>query len=177
VKEFFERLFSSDFMGHGYCYLWKPEIVWLHAISDSLIALSYLVIPITLVVFVRKRTLWNGTYRLAGGIKAITAGASVATAVALVPLIPRALLLPSPSQLRAANQELEKENAERRRAEAEQQVAHNELELRVQQRTAELARANEQLQAEILERRRAETFYESKPACWSWPMTPAWCVP
>jgi PAS domain S-box-containing protein len=184
VKEFFERLFSSDFMGHGYCYLWKPEIVWLHAISDSLITLSYFVIPITLLVFVRKRrdlpfhwmffmfglfifgcgsthlmeiwTLWHGTYRLAGVIKAITAGASVATAVALVPLIPRAMLLPSPSQMRAANQELEKENADRRRAEAALQVTHDELELRVQQRTAELARANEQLQAEILERRRVE---------------------
>ena len=35
MKEFFERLFSSDFMAHGYCYLWKPEIVWLHAISDA----------------------------------------------------------------------------------------------------------------------------------------------
>ena len=101
-------------------------------------------------------TLWHGTYRLAGVIKAITAGASVATAVALVPLIPRALLLPSPSQLRAANQGLEKENLERRRAEAALQIAHDELELRVQQRTAELARANEQLQAEILERHRAE---------------------
>src|ERR1700726_1243307 len=171
-------------MGHGYYYLWKPEIVWLHATSDARITLSYFVIPVALVYFVRKRrdlpfhwvffmfgifilgcgsthlmeiwTLWNGTYRLAGVIKAITAGASVATAVALVPLIPRALLLPSPSQLRAANQELEKENVERRRAEAALKVAHDELELRVQQRTAELARANQQLQAEIVERRRAE---------------------
>ena len=38
VREFFEQLFSSDFMAHGYCYLWKPDIVWLHAISDALIA-------------------------------------------------------------------------------------------------------------------------------------------
>jgi PAS domain S-box-containing protein len=91
-----------------------------------------------------------------GLLRPFTAGASVATAVALVPLIPRALLLPSPSQLRAANQELEKENVERRRAEAALKVAHDELELRVQQRTTELARANEQLRAEILERRRAE---------------------
>jgi hypothetical protein len=22
-------------LGHGYCYLWKPEIVWLHAGSDA----------------------------------------------------------------------------------------------------------------------------------------------
>src|SRR3989442_13824572 len=62
-------------------------------------------------------TLWHGTYRLAGVIKAVTAGASVATAALLVPLIPRALALPSPAQLRAANMELEREIRERLRAE------------------------------------------------------------
>jgi len=145
MSEFLDKLFSSDFMGHGYCYLWKPEIIWLHAISDALIALTYYVIPLILIYLVRKRkdlpfhwvfvmfgifilscgtthameiwTLWHGTYRLAGLIKAITAGASLATAVALVPMIPKALLLPSPAQLRAANRELEKEITERRRVE------------------------------------------------------------
>ncbi len=145
MSEFLHKLFSSDLMGHGYCYLWKPEIVWLHAVSDTLIALSYYFIPAVLVYLVRKRndlpfhwvffmfgifivscgtthameiwTLWNGTYRLAGLVKAITAAASVATAVALVPMVPKALLLPSPAQLRAANLELEKEVAERRRVE------------------------------------------------------------
>jgi len=145
MVEFLNKLFSSDFMGHGYCYLWKPEIVWVHAISDGLIAFSYYFIPVVLVYLVRKRrdlpfhwvffmfgvfilscgtthameiwTLWNGTYRLAALIKVITAAASVATAVALVPMVPKALLLPSPAHLRAANLELEKEIAERRRVE------------------------------------------------------------
>src|SRR5215467_10947000 len=143
--EFLRKLFDSDFMSHGYCYLWRPEIVWLHAASDSLIALSYYFIPLMLVYLVRKRrdlpfhwmflmfgvfilgcgtthameiwTLWHGTYRLAGLIKLLTAGASMATAVALVPLIPRALALPSPAQLAAANRELEQEVNNRRRAE------------------------------------------------------------
>ena len=40
MSEFLSKLFSSDFMPHGACYLWRPEIVWLHATSDTLIALS-----------------------------------------------------------------------------------------------------------------------------------------
>jgi hypothetical protein len=115
--EFFEKLFRSDFMAHGHCYFWRPEIVWLHAASDGLIAVSYYFIPVLLVYLVRKRrdlpfhwmffmfgifilgcgtthvmelwTLWHGTYRLDGVIKAITAGASLATAIALVPMVPR----------------------------------------------------------------------------------------
>jgi PAS domain S-box-containing protein len=184
MREFLIKLFSSDFMGHGYCYLWKPEIVWLHAISDSTIMLSYYVIPLALVYFVRKRrdlpfhwmflmfgififscgtthlmevwTLWHGTYRLAGVIKAVTAVSSVATAALFVQLVPEAVALPSPAQLRAANQDLEREIQERRRAEQALHKAYDEVETIVRARTAELARTNEQLQAEIVERKRAE---------------------
>ena len=184
MGEFFSKLFAQDFMPHGVCYLWQPGIIWLHVISDSLIAVSYFIIPLALVHFVRKRrdlpfhwmflmfgafivgcgathvmevwTVWNGTYLLAGVVKGLTAMASMATAALLVLLIPRALALPSPEQLRAANEELEREVAERRRAEAALQAVRDELEVRVQLRTAELALANEELKAEILHAQRAE---------------------
>ena len=55
MKDFLEKLFSSDFMPHGHCYLWRPEIVWLPAISDGAITLSHFFIPLALVYFVRKR--------------------------------------------------------------------------------------------------------------------------
>ncbi len=42
-------------MPHGHCYLWRPEIVWLHVVSDTCIALAYFSIPITLGYFVRRR--------------------------------------------------------------------------------------------------------------------------
>jgi len=184
MLEFLTKLFSSDFMGHGYCYLWQPGIVWLHAISDTMIALSYYVIPLALVYFVRKRrdlpfhwmflmfgififgcgtthlmevwTVWHGTYRLAGVIKAITAASSVVTAALFVHLVPEAVALPSPAQLRAANEELEREIRERRSAELALHKAYDDVENMVRARTAELARTNEQLKAEIVDRKRAE---------------------
>jgi signal transduction histidine kinase len=126
---FFKTLFSSDgFMPHGVCYLWSPGVLWLHIVSDSLIALAYATIPVTLVYFIRKRrdlpfnwmffcfgmfilacgathamevwTLWHATYWLSGAVKVVTAAASVGTAILLVQLIPEALALPSPETLR-----------------------------------------------------------------------------
>jgi C4-dicarboxylate-specific signal transduction histidine kinase len=70
--------------------------------------------------------------------------------------MPQALALPSPAQLRQANSDLEQEIGYRRRAERALLDAHEELEARVQQRTAELAKANEELRAEMNRRERAE---------------------
>ena len=54
--EFFRNLLSSNgFMSHGYCYMWRPGLVWLHVVSDVLIALAYFSIPFTLIYFIRKR--------------------------------------------------------------------------------------------------------------------------
>ena len=173
-----DSLFSSgDFMPHGYCYLWKPGLVWLHVVSDALIALAYFSIPIALIYFIRKRrdlpfnwmflcfgtfimacgtthamevwTLWHGTYWLSGAIKAVTAMASVPTAILLVHLVPRALALPSPEAMKL-------EIAERKRAQQALHEAKEELELRVRERTAELSKANEELVAENAQRKRAE---------------------
>src|SRR3979490_2700350 len=158
MKEILEKLFSSDFMPHGYCYLWKPGLVWLHVVSDALIALAYFSIPITLIYFMRKRrdlpfnwmllcfgtfilacgathamevwTLWHATYWLSGITKAVTALVSVPTAILLVRLIPQALALPSPEELR-------REIAERKLAQEGLSAAKADLELRVQERTAD----------------------------------------
>lgn len=145
MSDFLIRLFESDFMPHGHCYYWQPEIVWLHVISDAVITLAYFSIPALLIQFVRLRrdvsfswvfvlfgifivacgsthameiwTLWHGTYRLAGVMKAITALASIATAAALVPILPQALRIPSHAQLSNAIAELSKQVVERRKAE------------------------------------------------------------
>ena len=177
MKEFLETLFSSNFEPHGHCYLWNPGLVGLHVVSDALIALAYFSIPVTLIYFIRKRrdlpfnwmfvsfgmfilacgathimevwTLWHGTYWLSGSIKAVTAMASVPTAILLVKLVPEALALPSPEAMKL-------EIAERKRTEQALHQAKNELELRVLERTAELRKANEDLVAEIAQRKQIE---------------------
>ena len=140
-----DALTTDVFLPHGQCILWKPEVLWLHVVSDSLIALAYLAIPLSLLYFVQRRkdipfsgmflmfgafivacgtthvmevwTLWSPSYWLSGGIKALTAFISVATAVQLIPLIPKALALRSPAALEEINRSLEREVAERKRTE------------------------------------------------------------
>ncbi|HZZ17123.1 MAG TPA: PAS domain S-box protein, partial [Candidatus Sulfotelmatobacter sp.] len=133
---------STDFMPHGYCYLWDPKIVWLNVVSDALITLSYYCIPIVLIYFIRKRrdlpfnwifwmfgafilacgtthlmeiwNIWHASYLLSGTIKAITAAISVATAIRLVPLVPQAVAVPNLIQLQEKNRVLEEEIAKRK---------------------------------------------------------------
>ncbi|MEG5034581.1 histidine kinase dimerization/phospho-acceptor domain-containing protein [Microcoleus sp. AT3-D2] len=108
-------------------------------------------------------TLWHPTYWLSGTMKAITAIISFATAILLVDLMPQALALPSPAQLESANRLLEAEIVDRQLAEAALKKAKEELEIRVEERTAELKSqtqqlelANRLLEAEIVDRQLAE---------------------
>jgi hypothetical protein len=32
---------AESFLPHGYCYLWRPGVLGLHLVSDSIITLSY----------------------------------------------------------------------------------------------------------------------------------------
>jgi signal transduction histidine kinase len=121
-------LTANEFIPHGHCYLWKPSLVWLHVISDSLIALAYVAISATLAYLVYKTrqeipfhwmflafgsfiiacgsthfmevwTLWHPTYWLSGAFKVITAIASVTTAIILPFLVPKALALVEAAKL------------------------------------------------------------------------------
>ena len=58
--------------------------------------------------------LWHGMYWLAGAFKAITAAASVPTAILLAKLVPEALDLPSSAEWIKANASLQREIQERR---------------------------------------------------------------
>jgi len=165
----------ATMMPHGFCLSWEPRLMGLHIVSDTLTVLSYATIPVTLMVLVRRRkdlqfswmfvlfglfilacgathamalwTLWFPDYLAAGLVKAVTAAASVATAVSLVPLVPKAVALPGPAQWEAIHRDLRDQVSERERAEHEVRRLNAELEQRVTLRTAELQEANDRLSA------------------------------
>jgi hypothetical protein len=132
----------ESFLPHGQCLLWDSGLLWLHMVSDGLITFSYLCISIALIYLVKKRTdlafpwifslfgsfiflcgvthafgiwiLWAPVYWLEGEIKLLTAVVSVVTTILLLPLIPKALALPTPAQLELANQALRDEIGQHR---------------------------------------------------------------
>jgi signal transduction histidine kinase/DNA-binding response OmpR family regulator len=102
--------------------MWNPSLVTLHVLSDGFIAAAYLAISLTLLYLVRRAkrdvpfhwmllafgafiiacggthvmeiiTVWTPVYWLSGALKALTAVASVTTAVALPGLVPKILVL------------------------------------------------------------------------------------
>lgn len=175
---------AAAFVPHGYCLLWRPDLVALHAISDVATAIAYFSIPAAIVVFMRRRpdfdhpnvaalfaifilgcglthvadltTLWWPVYGLEGLLKAGTATASILTAIVVWRLLPQVLLVPGPAQLRQANEDLRAEVLRRSAAEAALLQARDGLESQVASRTEELAQANRRLEAEVNERRHAE---------------------
>ena len=110
---------------HGYCFLWQPGLLWLHVISDGLIALAYFSIPILLAIMLRGRhhtpyvgtfamfglfitfcgathvidivNIWIPMYWAAGYLKAGTALVSLGTVATLVAVLPKLIKLPSPN--------------------------------------------------------------------------------
>jgi hypothetical protein len=125
-----QRDAPGSLLPHGYCFTWNPTLLWTHVASDSLIGLAYVSIPLTLVRLVRQRvdlpfdwivllfaifivscgathwievwTVWHPDYWLSASVKAVTAVASILTAIALGSLLPRILAIPSVDALQNA---------------------------------------------------------------------------
>jgi signal transduction histidine kinase len=118
LSELVSTLTSMGFMPHGMCYLWYPPLLWLHVGADLSIGLAYVSISATLgylvfrirdipfqwmyvafgvfiiacagTHFMEVWTVWSPHYWTGGALKAVTAVASVGTAILLPPLIPKA---------------------------------------------------------------------------------------
>ncbi len=124
-------------MPHGHCYFWSQDILWLHVVSNGLIALAYFAIPFGLFYFVKKRkdliyksvfilfgmfiifcglthvmsivTIWKPYYYFEGVLLLLTGIVSMATAIVLFRMIPEALYLPNPQELQKTKEQLEEE--------------------------------------------------------------------
>ncbi len=155
--EFLNRIFSTQFIPHGHCYLWQTPLLGLHLISDAGIVLAYVCIPLLLFSFIRQRqdlpfsgifvwfsafifscgmihllsiiTLWYPLYWVSGILKAATAVISIMTAIVLDRLIPQLLTIPSPQLLRQANQSLQQEIEERQQVEIQLRESKKLLQL------------------------------------------------
>ncbi len=118
---------TAQFVPHGMCLLWRPDLLILHGGSDLLIALAYFAIPVIIVEAKNRRpdlidpsvarmfaafitacalshtgallTLWYPAYALQGVVKLMTAGVSIYTAIQLARIMPRFLSLPSREEL------------------------------------------------------------------------------
>lgn len=116
--EWISNLFtSSGFIPHGYYLSWNPQLLWTLVISHLLIGISYFSIPVTLLYFLRRQKklkfnwifmmfaafifacgaghfvnvldIWKPVYQFDALLAAATALISVATAIALWPLVPK----------------------------------------------------------------------------------------
>lgn len=144
---------GEAFMPHGHCYFWDPFILWSHAISDGVIALAYFIIPFSLVEIVRRRNdfrymwvvslfalfilgcgtthlmdvivIWKPYYLIDSIVRIITALASIGTAVMLIVITPKLILIPSAEKWKKMNEDL--------------RMLNESLEEKVQQRTKALA--------------------------------------
>lgn len=131
---------AEGFAPHGMCLIWDQNVLAVHAISDTVIALSYFSIPAVLFIILRRRpdlnphgilhlfslfivacgfthvlaivTLWEPVYNLSSLAKGLTALVSAITAIVLWPLLPRVLATPSHQELALANQQLTETAAE-----------------------------------------------------------------
>ncbi|MEG4961792.1 MULTISPECIES: ATP-binding protein [unclassified Microcoleus] len=190
MPDLLSTLFSTNFIPHGHCYLWKPGLVWLHLTSDAVTALAYYSVAVAIIYFTNERkdlpaqtvmllvgfffifalcgtthlmevvTLWHPIYWVSGLIKAATGAWSFYTFTFL--LIPLIpVAIDAPSPAQLALTNQELEESRRRI-----QAINVELEQRVQERTAQLEASNrikdELLMREQIIRAEAEAANRAK---------------
>jgi signal transduction histidine kinase len=137
----------STLTPHGACLEWKPELIWLNAVSDAMVAIAFFTTAFVLGFYVWQRrrdvmfrgvfwslalfaavcgvtrllsivTLWVPAYDIEGLAKGFLALISVALTAAMLLARPRLLVLPTRIQLQQAYAALEEEVRQRRKAEA-----------------------------------------------------------
>jgi len=136
LSSFLDR---NGFLPYGYCFAWSPGLLWSMVAADLLAAMACFSIPISILVFTKRRSdagfhaaaMLFGAFIFACGftrlmdvwtirepdywaqfaVKAVTAALSLATAVAAWRLIPAASQLPSPEAVKGLDDEIARRRA------------------------------------------------------------------
>ncbi|HEX3769413.1 MAG TPA: ATP-binding protein [Polyangiaceae bacterium] len=165
------------FAPYGDCHSWSPSLVELYVVSDAIAAASFVAIPLALFYFARRRrdlpfgwmfwcfgvfvlacgavcstdvwAFWRPDYWVVGVVRALRAATALPTAILLIRLVPQALSIPEQGALRSTNERLRRTTGALRKNKAV-------LELKIEERTAELKKTNEELRQQIADRRQAE---------------------
>jgi PAS domain S-box-containing protein len=163
---------SSGFTPDGDGLLWRPDLLWFYAASDTLIGLTYIAIPFVIwhysrhfgegsfrrifivssvffwacgtMRFLAVWSLWQPIYWLDAGVKPAAALVSVATAVLLWQLIPQALRDSGRIPLKTHDHGTESKTAHRRQA-GEEAGRCGEFDNRAPGRTADPESINRHL--------------------------------
>lgn len=145
---------SANFMPHGYCLQWNTPLLIVFISGNVGIAIAYFLIPMALQRFIGKRrdlpyphmfrlfaafilscglthlakiwTLYHADYWFEAFLDLWTAGVSLLTAALLYPIIPKVLQLRSPKELQAANDRLEQQIEETRKARLDAEVSRDQ---------------------------------------------------
>ncbi|MFC4161317.1 GGDEF domain-containing protein [Chitinimonas lacunae] len=184
-------LIGQGLIPHGYCFNWTSTLVAMHVVANAGIGIAYYAIPLVLFTLVRRRpdlqfhrtallfvtfifacgtthfldviSIWYPIYWIDGWMRVLTAAVSIVTAIVLWRILPIALAIPRPDELREANRRLSDEVATRREKENELLASEERyrelsesLEHKVAERTALLEEANARLQREISDRQLAQ---------------------
>ncbi|MBA6291078.1 hypothetical protein H4J58_13895 [Colwellia sp. MB3u-70] len=123
MNEWLQQFANPNFMPHGHCYLWRPDILWTHVTADITIGVAYYLITLIIGILLYKRkesvphkdifalfmafiffcgtthfvaiyVTWYPAYEYQGWIKALTAFTSILTAIVLAPKLPQLIRLP-----------------------------------------------------------------------------------
>jgi signal transduction histidine kinase len=137
----------STLTPHGACLLWRPDLIWLNAVSDAMIASAFFTTAFVLGLFLWRRgtevmfrgvfwafvafvavcaltrllsilTLWVPAYDMEGLTKGLLAPISVGVTATMLRVRPQLLVRPTRIQLQKAYVALEVEIRQRRKAEA-----------------------------------------------------------
>lgn len=172
---FLSNIFSTDnWPARWNCGIWTPFHGWLYIASDLMIWLAYFMIPLILGFYLYKANeevpfksifllfiafilacglthlidallFWWPAYRLSAVIRFLTAVVSMGTVFALFRITPQVLKFRSPKELEKLVERLWLEVQQREAAEVELRRLNEQLERKVEDRTADLLQSNEEL--------------------------------